>query len=61
MRAFLFLLFGLPAIILTQAAPVDRIQIQAPSGNLAAELLLPEGFDREKDCCTLVITMHGFL
>ena len=61
MRAFLNRLIGLPAILLIQAAPADRIQIQAPSGNLAAELLLPEGFDREKDSCTLVITMHGFL
>ena len=61
MRAFLYRLISLPAILLIQAAPADRIQIQAPSGNLAAELLLPEGFDREKDCCTLVITMHGFL
>lgn len=61
MRQLLFRLIGIPAILLVQSAPTDRIQIQAPSGNLAAELLLPKGFDREQDRCTLVITMHGFL
>ena len=38
-----------------------HIQIKAPSGNLAAELSLPQDFDREQDRCTLVIAMHGFL
>ena len=38
----------------------DRFQIKSPSGKLAAELLLPQAFDREKDRCTLVILMHGF-
>jgi hypothetical protein len=39
----------------------DCFQIKAPSGNLAAELVLPDAFDREKDRCTLLILMHGFL
>ena len=38
----------------------ERLPIKGPSGNLAAELLLPQAFDREKDRCTLVILMHGF-
>ena len=61
MLAFINRLIVIPAIVLAQAAPTDRIQIQAPSGNLAAELSLPQGFNREQDRCTLVITMHGFL
>lgn len=39
---------------------IDRLVIKAPSGNLAAELVLPQAFDREKDRCTLLILMHGF-
>ena len=38
----------------------ERLIIKAPSGNLAAELVLPQAFDRAKDRCTLVILMHGF-
>ena len=38
----------------------DCLQIKAPSGKLAAELLLPQAFDRTKNRCTLVILMHGF-
>ena len=38
----------------------ERLVLSGPSGNLAAELLLPQAFDREKDRCTLVILMHGF-
>lgn len=39
----------------------DHLIIKAPSGNLAAELSLPQGFDREQNRCALVIAMHGFL
>ena len=38
----------------------ERLIIKAPSGNLAAELVLPQAFDRAKDRCTLVVLMHGF-
>lgn len=38
----------------------ERLVIKAPSGNLVAELVLPQGFDSVKDRCTLVILMHGF-
>jgi hypothetical protein len=37
------------------------MQIKGPAGNIAAELLFPTDFRQEKDRCTLVIMMHGFL
>lgn len=37
------------------------MKIKGPAGNLAAELLFPQGFRQETDRCTLVIMMHGFL
>ena len=39
----------------------EQFKIKSPAGNLAAELLLPQGFDPATDRGTLVITMHGFL
>ena len=39
----------------------ETFHINGPSGNIAAELLLPQSFDRENDRCNLVILMHGFL
>lgn len=40
---------------------VDTIHIKGPLGSLSAEMLFPEGFDRENGRCELVILMHGFL
>ncbi len=40
---------------------IDAFTIKGLSGNISAELLLPEGFDKEKDRCVLVMLMHGFL
>ena len=39
----------------------NSIHIKGPFGNLSAEMLFPQGFDREKDQCEMVILMHGFL
>lgn len=40
---------------------IDSFTIKGLSGNISAELLLPQGFDKEKDRCVLVMLMHGFL
>lgn len=40
---------------------IDALSINGPSGNISAEMLLPRSFDKEHDCCDLVILMHGFL
>ena len=39
----------------------DAFTLKGPSGNISAELLLPEGFDKGHDRAVLVILMHGFL
>ncbi|MBP5397392.1 MAG: alpha/beta hydrolase [Bacteroidales bacterium] len=36
-------------------------EVFGPNGGLSTVLTLPEGFDREKDKCPLVILMHGFI
>ena len=36
-------------------------EVFGPYGGIATTLILPEGFDREKDTCPLVILMHGFI
>jgi len=36
-------------------------EVFGPYGGIATTLVLPEGFDREKDTCPLVILMHGFI
>ena len=40
---------------------IDALSINGPSDNISAEMLLPRSFDKEHDCCDLVILMHGFL
>ncbi len=39
----------------------NSFQLQGPVGNLATQLLLPPGFNKETGKCDLVILMHGFL
>ena len=39
----------------------NTFQLQGPVGNLATQLLLPTGFNKETGKCDLVILMHGFL
>lgn len=36
-------------------------EVLGPNGGISTTLVLPEGFDKEKDTCPLVILMHGFL
>lgn len=38
---------------------IDAFTIKGLSGNISAELLLPQGFDKEKDRCVLVLLLHG--
>ena len=50
-----------PAEVTRTNTMKDTLQIKGPFGNLSAEMLFPQGFDREKDQCEMVILMHGFL
>lgn len=36
-------------------------EVFGPYGGISTTLVLPEGFDKERDTCPLVILMHGFL
>lgn len=36
-------------------------EVFGPYGGIATTLVLPNGFDKEKDKCPLVILMHGFM
>lgn len=36
-------------------------EVFGPHGGISTTLVLPDGFDREKDTCPLVILMHGFI
>lgn len=40
---------------------IDAFTLKGPSGRIAAELVFPHSFDKQRDRCTLVILMHGFL
>ena len=40
---------------------IDAFTLKGQSCNISAELVLPEGFDKERDRAVLVILMHGFL
>ncbi len=44
-------------------SPASSISSQSLTlpGGIAAELVLPDGFDPERERCTLAILMHGFL
>ena len=39
----------------------ERFMIPGPKGRLQAILQLPDGFDRTRDRCTVVILMHGIM
>ena len=39
----------------------ERFKIQGPKGRLDAILQLPDGFDRTRDRCPVVILMHGIM
>ena len=39
----------------------ERFDIPGPHGRLQAILQLPDGFDRTRDRCTVVILMHGIM
>ena len=39
----------------------ERFKIDGPKGRLDAILHLPDGFDRTRDKCTVVILMHGIM
>lgn len=36
-------------------------EVFGPQGGISTTLVLPEGFDREKNTCPLVLLMHGFI
>ena len=36
-------------------------EVFGPQGGISTTLVLPDGFDREKNTCPLVILMHGFI
>lgn len=36
-------------------------EVYGPHGGISTTLVLPEGFDKEKDTCPLAILMHGFI
>lgn len=47
------------AAILGQGLYAKDFKVKGPQGGLDMSLTLPDGFDKEKDSCPLVILMHG--
>lgn len=53
------LYLALALITLSLFATAKDYKVHGPQGGVAMEVTLPDGFDKEKDSCPMVILMHG--
>lgn len=56
MKRILAILFS---FLLLTSVSAREFEVSGPQGGLAMKVTLPDGFDKEKDSCPMVILMHG--
>ena len=58
-RILLIAILAVSFLIPSFTCSAREVKIKGPQGNISAKITLPEGFDKEKDSCPMVILMHG--
>ena len=56
--ACVMMMMGAALVLLSCTSP-QQLAVYGPQGQLATKVTLPQGFDKEKDTCMMVILMHG--